>query len=90
MELLIIILILIFVIVIPNVKVVPQAKVYVIERLGSYYKTWHNGLQLKIPFLDRIANIVTLKEVVKDLKRLDSLKVNLIDIKNDILYETNK
>jgi len=66
MELLIIILILIFVIVIPNVKVVPQAKVYVIERLGSYYKTWHNGLQLKIPFLDRIANIVTLKEVVKD------------------------
>ena len=66
MELLIIILILIFVIVIPNVKVVPQAKVYVIERLGSYYKTWHNGLQLKIPFLDRIANVVTLKEVVKD------------------------
>ena len=66
MDLLIIILILIFVIVIPNVKIVPQAKVYVIERLGSYYKTWHNGLQLKIPFLDRIANVVTLKEVVKD------------------------
>ena len=66
MDLLIIILILIAVIVIPNVKVVPQAKVYVIERLGSYYKTWHNGLQLKIPFLDRVANVVTLKEVVKD------------------------
>lgn len=66
MELLIIILILFVVIVLPNVKVVPQAKVYVIERLGSYYKTWHNGLQLKIPFIDRVANVVTLKEVVKD------------------------
>ena len=66
MEFLIILLVLIFIIVIPNVKIVPQAKVYVIERLGSYFKTWHNGLQLKIPFIDRIANVVTLKEVVKD------------------------
>ena len=66
MELLIIILILVFFVVIPNIKVVPQAKVYVIERLGSYYKTWHNGLQLKIPFIDRVSNVVTLKEVVKD------------------------
>ena len=66
MEFLIILLVLIFIIVIPNVKVVPQAKVYVIERLGSYFKTWHNGLQLKIPFIDRVANVVTLKEVVKD------------------------
>ena len=66
MNFLIIILILVFIIVIPNIKIVPQAKVYVIERLGSYYKTWHNGLQLKIPFIDRIANVVTLKEVVKD------------------------
>ena len=66
MELLFIILILVVFIVIPNIKVVPQAKVYVIERLGSYYKTWHNGLQLKIPFIDRVSNVVTLKEVVKD------------------------
>lgn len=66
MELLFIILVLVVFIVIPNIKVVPQAKVYVIERLGSYYKTWHNGLQLKIPFIDRVSNVVTLKEVVKD------------------------
>ena len=66
MELLIIIMVLFVVIVLPNIKIVPQAKVYVIERLGSYYKTWHNGLQLKIPFIDRVANVVTLKEVVKD------------------------
>jgi len=66
MELLFIILVLVVFIVIPNIKIVPQAKVYVIERLGSYYKTWHNGLQLKIPFIDRVSNVVTLKEVVKD------------------------
>ena len=66
MEFLMILLVLLVVIVLPNVKIVPQAKVYVIERLGSYYKTWHNGLQLKIPFIDRVANVVTQKEVVKD------------------------
>lgn len=66
MQFLIIILIIVFVLVIPNIKVVPQAKVYVIERLGSYFKTWQNGLHIKIPFVDRIANVVTLKEIVKD------------------------
>ena len=66
MEILVIVLILIFVLVVPNIKVVPQARVYVIERLGSYYKTWHNGLHVKIPFVDRVANVVTLKEIVKD------------------------
>lgn len=66
MEIFIVILILAFVLIIPNIKVVPQAKVYVIERLGSYYKTWHNGLHVKIPFVDRVSNVVTLKEIVKD------------------------
>ena len=66
MEFLFIVLVLVVFLVIPNIKIVPQAKVYVIERLGSYFKTWHNGLQLKIPFIDRVANVVTLKEVVKD------------------------
>jgi len=66
MPFLIVLLILIFILVVPNIKVVPQAKVYVIERLGSYFKTWHNGLHVKIPFVDRVANVVTLKEIVKD------------------------
>ncbi len=66
MEFLIIILIIVAVIVIPNIKIVPQAKAYVIERVGSYFQTWENGLHLKIPFLDRVANQVTLKEIVKD------------------------
>ncbi len=66
MPFLIAILIIVILIVIPNIKVVPQAKSYVIERLGSYYGTWKNGLHVKIPFVDRVANIVTLKEIVKD------------------------
>lgn len=65
-EILIAILVIILIIVIPNIKIVPQAKSYVIERLGSYYATWNNGLHFKIPFIDSIANKVSLKETVKD------------------------
>ena len=53
-------------IIIVNIKVVPQSKTYVIERLGSYSTTWQNGLHVKIPFIDRIANNVSLKEKVRD------------------------
>ena len=66
MDILIIILILILALVIPNIKIVPQAKAYVIERLGSYSQTWGNGLHVKIPFIDRVSSTVTLKEIVKD------------------------
>ena len=66
MEIFIAILILVVIIVIPNIKIVPQAKAYVIERLGSYYTTWQNGLHFKIPFVDRISKTVSLKEIVKD------------------------
>lgn len=66
MEFLIVILVLAIVLIVPNVKIVPQAKTYVIERVGSYYTTWKNGLHFKLPFLDRVANQVVLKEIVKD------------------------
>ena len=52
--------------IIPNIKIVPQARAYVIERLGSYHDTWSNGLHIKVPFIDRISNKVSLKEIVKD------------------------
>ena len=60
------IVILLLVIIIFNIKIVPQSKTYVIERLGSYSATWHNGLHFKIPFLERVANNVSLKEKVRD------------------------
>ena len=51
-----------------NVKIVPQATVFVIERLGTYYATWETGLHFKIPFFDRIAKRVSIKEKVVDFK----------------------
>ena len=48
------------------VRIVPQANAYVIERLGAYHSTWGTGIHILIPFIDRVANRVTLKEVVKD------------------------
>ena len=66
MTLLIALIILFILILILNIKIVPQSKTYVIERLGSYSATWHNGLHLKIPFIERIANNVSLKEKVRD------------------------
>ena len=66
MHYVIILLIIILIIIILSIKIVPQAQRYVIERLGSYYTTWTNGLHFKIPFIDRIANITTAKEIVKD------------------------
>ena len=58
--------IIIGILVIPNIKIVPQAKRYVIERLGSYYTTWENGLHVKLPFVDKISNTVSVKEQVLD------------------------
>ena len=66
MEIFIILLILVVILVLPNIKVVPQAKTYVIERIGSYYATWNNGLHLKIPFIDKVANKLSMKEKVMD------------------------
>lgn len=60
------ILLIIVVFIITNIKIVPQAKAYVIERLGSYKETWQTGLHIKIPFIERIANTVSLKEKVRD------------------------
>ena len=51
-----------------NVKIVPQATVFVIERLGTYYATWETGLHFKIPFFDRIAKRVSINEQVVDFK----------------------
>ena len=48
------------------VKVVPQAKAYVVERLGAYRVTWSTGLHFKMPFIERVARKVNLKEQVVD------------------------
>ena len=62
----IIIILLIVYIVTSCVRIVPQAQAYVIERLGTYQTTWNTGLHLKVPFVDRIAKKLSLKEQVVD------------------------
>ena len=58
--------ILLFIIIISNIKIVSQAHAFVVERLGAYVKTWHTGLHIKIPFIEKVAKVVTLKEQVVD------------------------
>lgn len=59
-------IVVVFVLIISNIKIVPQAQAYVIERLGAYQTTWGVGLHFKIPLIDRVAKKVTLKEQVVD------------------------
>ncbi|MBD5478533.1 MAG: SPFH/Band 7/PHB domain protein [Lachnospiraceae bacterium] len=62
----IILIVLLLVILISCIKIVPQAQAYVVERLGAYQGTWSVGLHIKVPFLDRVARRVNLKEQVAD------------------------
>lgn len=64
-----IIFILVIVIIIAScVRIVPQAKSYVVERLGAYHQTWNVGIHFMIPFVDRVASKVSLKEIVLDFE----------------------
>ena len=60
------IILIILIVLIANLKIVPQAQEYVVERLGSYKATWQTGVHFKIPFIERIAKKVSLKENVVD------------------------
>ena len=62
----IIILAAIILLVIPNIKVVQQSRAYVIERLGGFHTVWSVGMHFKVPFIDRVARKVSLKEQVLD------------------------
>ena len=66
MIVLIIIAVLVLWIFVSCIKIVPQAQAYVIERLGAYQATWNVGFNLKIPFVDKVARKVNLKEQVAD------------------------
>ena len=68
MAIIIILLIIAAILVIANIKIVPQTHAYVIERLGGYQATWGVGLHIKVPFIDRIAKRVNLKEQVVDFE----------------------
>ena len=59
-------IVILLLLIVRNIRVVQQANAYVIERLGAYSTTWTVGLHIKIPFIERVAKVVTLKEQVAD------------------------
>lgn len=64
--LLIVLAIVLLALIVCNIKIVPQAQAFVVERLGAYHATWDTGLHIKMPIIDRVAKRVSLKEVVVD------------------------
>ena len=62
----VIVAVLVIVLILANIKIVPQATTFIIERLGTYRTTWDTGLHLKVPFIDRVAKKISLKEKVAD------------------------
>ncbi len=66
MEFTIVLLIIIAIVLIKGIKIIPQSKAYVVERLGAYHRTMQTGLHYVIPIFERVANVVSLKEKVQD------------------------
>ena len=66
MPFVIVLIVIVLLLIVRNIRVVQQANAYVIERLGAYSTTWTVGLHIKIPFIERVAKVVTLKEQVAD------------------------
>ncbi len=62
----VIVLALLIALIVANIKIVPQSRAYVVERLGAYQATWQTGMHVKIPLIERVAKIVSLKEQVVD------------------------
>ena len=63
-----------------TVRIVPQAHAYVVERLGAYQGTWSVGLHVKVPFIDRVARKVNLKEQVVDFPQKITLRCRSIQL----------
>ena len=59
-------IIIVLLLILPNIKIVPQAATFIIERLGTYRTTWETGFHIKVPFIDRVAKKISLKEKVAD------------------------
>ena len=87
----VVVLIIVLALVIAGIKIVPQASVYVVERLGAYHKTWQTGIHFKWPFIDRVAKVVSMKEQVVDFDPQPVItKDNVtMQIDNQNYYDSN-
>ncbi len=62
------IIVLIVIVLITRIRIVPQSNIYVVERLGAFYRAWETGIHFLVPFVDRVARRVSIKEQVVDFK----------------------
>ena len=94
MKLVIVFLVIIAVIilfVLTNIRIVPQSKAFVIERLGAYFATWETGLHVKVPFIDRIAKTVLCLESWKITVPSKSMQIKMrTDVKTDTHFLHSK
>ena len=80
---LIVIGVILLLIIIKNINVVPQSNAYVIERFGTFYTIWGNGIHVKVPFMDRVARRVSLKEQVVDFEPQSVITRDNVSMKID-------
>ena len=66
MEIIIAIFVIAVILILSNIRIIPQAKAAVVERLGAYKATWKTGVHITVPFIDKVAKIISLKEQVVD------------------------
>ena len=86
-------IILLFVIILAScVKIVPQAQAYVVERLGAYQGTWSVGIHFKVPFVDKVARRVVLKEQVVDFAPQPVITKDNVTLRIDtvVFFELNE
>ena len=75
--------IIILLIIVKNINIVPQSNAYVIERFGTFYTVWGNGIHVKVPFMDRVARKVSLKEQVVDFEPQSVITRDNVSMKID-------
>ena len=78
-----IVAVIVLLIIVKNINVVPQSNAYVIERFGTFYKIWGNGIHVKVPFMDRVARRVSLKEQVVDFEPQSVITRDNVSMKID-------
>lgn len=79
----IILAIIVLAVIVSNIKIVPQAHVYVVERLGAFHQVWNVGMHFKVPFIDKIAKKVNLKEHVIDFPPQDVITKDNVTMQID-------
>ncbi len=80
---LIVIGVILLIVIVKNINVVPQSNAYVIERFGTFFKIWDTGIHVKVPFMDRVARKVSLKEQVVDFEPQSVITRDNVSMKID-------